>query len=377
LEKFDIIIIGGGIAGLSTALHLCRETDATLLLLEKSFIGDPTKTSPFTFPDIVERFGLSDAVLQKYTRFVYRSPTGVAACFEYENPTFVTLDYQKMCNIIFNQIRKEGNVEVMEKTKVLDLEIQNDFLSTATLRLTLSNSTDASCNVLCDASGCNFFTLRKLGIKIPSLYSHPYGELLAGCKIEDPNEMCIFAGNKYGNGGGWLYPIDRNMARFGFATVTCSPIYPRDIVERNFENAKRDFYPCNEMLAGAEKTRSEFGTIPIEPLKKFVYGQILMVGDAAGQATPWYGEGIRPALESGEMCGKTIAEACQKGKFRRKTLKRYQHLWDDEKRKAYSLARAESYFRNQEQWDNSVRLQASLTREEMLGIIRYNKWPRR
>lgn len=373
LEKYDIAIVGGGIAGLSTALHICRKVDAAILLVDKNIIGNPTKTSPFTFPDIVHRFHLSDAVLQRYKRFTYRSPTGITASFEYENTAFVTLDYHKACNIMLNRIRKEANVRVLEKTEASDLEIFN-----TDLKLTLSNSTRISCKVLVDASGSSFFASRKLRIRLPNFYSHPYGELLDGCKIEDPEEICIFAGKKYGNGGGWLYPINTKTARFGFATITNSPIYPKDTVEENFRKAIQDFYPYNIMLASSKRKRSEFGTIPIGPLKKFVYGQIVIVGDAAGQATSWYNEGIRPALESGEICGNTIAEAYEKGKFREATLIKYQHLWDVKNRKKYSIDKkraAKNFFRNQDQWDNSVRYQASLAPDEMMAIIRYNRWP--
>lgn len=374
LEKYDIVIIGGGIAGLSTALPISSKAEATLLLVEKGSAGDRTKTSPFTFPDIVQRFHLSDAILQKYTRFTYRSPTGVVASFKYEKPPFVTLDYQKACNILLNQITKKNNVKVLEKTEALD------FKATKTdLKLTLSNSTTVSCDFLVDASGSSFFASHQLGNKLPSLYSHPYGEFLGGCEIEDPEEMCIFSGVKYGNGGGWMYPIDKKTARFGFATVTTSNTYPKDIVERNFREAIRNFKPYNEMLAGAKRKRSEFGTIPIGPLKKFVHKRIALVGDAAGQATSWYNEGVRPALESGEMCGNAIVEAYEKGKLSETTLTKYQRLWETRNKKSYSRGTrgASRTFlrRSQEDWDNSIRYQASLSRDEMVAIIRYNRWP--
>ncbi len=374
MEKYSITIIGGGIAGLSTAHSISSKTEATLLIVEKGTAGDPTKTSPFTFPDTVQRFHLSNAVLQKYTRFTYRSPTGVVASFKYEKPPFVTLDYQKACSILLNQVTKKNNVKVLEKTEALD------FKTTKTdLKLTLSNSTTVSCDLLVDASGSNFFASRKLGIRLPSLYSHPYGEFLEGCEIEDPEEMCIFSGIKYGNGGGWMYPIDKETARFGFATVTTSTAYPRDIVERNFREAIKNFKPYNKMLTGAKRKRLESGTIPIGPLKKFVHKRIALVGDAAGQATSWYNEGVRPALEGGEMCGNAIVEAYQKGKLGDTALTEYQHLWETRNKKSYSRGTrgaSKTFFgRSQEDWDNSIRHQASLSPDEMIAIIRYNRWP--
>jgi len=370
--------VGGGISGLSTALSICGKMDATILLIEKGEIGDSSKTSPFTFPDVIKQFNLSDAVLQKYTRFTYKSPTGVSASFEYEIPAFVTINYQKMCNILLNRVRKAGSVTVLDNVAALDLEETRTLFSTESLKLTLSNSDKISCDILVDASGSSFFAATKLGLKLPALYSHPFGEFLEACKIEDPTELCIFTGNKYGNGGGWFYPIDGRTARFGFAAITKSRTFPKDVVENNLKKAIHDFYPYNEMLMGSKCKRTEFGTIPIGSLQRFVWGRILIVGDAAGQATPWYQEGIRPALEGGQLCGETIVEAYKRGSFRRKFLMKYQHIWDDKNKQSYAYAkeRATSYFRNQEQWDNSVRYQASLTPREMMGIIRYCHFPR-
>jgi flavin-dependent dehydrogenase len=378
VEKYDIAVVGGGAAGLSTALSICKKTEASVLIVEKGKIGDPKKTSPFTFPDVVKRFGLSDAVLQEYRKYSYVSPNGLSASFKFEKPVFATIDYEKMCETMLRRAANEkGTLTVFEKVEALDYKAPSHLFSTRPLEMVLSNSTRVVCNVLVDASGSSFFVANKLGMSLPALYSHPYGEFLEECKIEDPEEMCIFTGNKYGNGGGWLYPIGKKAARFGFATITRSRTYPKDKVESYFKKALRDFYPYNEMLAGSKSKRREFGTIPIGPLKKLVIGQILIVGDAAGQATPWYNEGVRPALEGGQMCGETIVEAYKEGEFSRKTLMKYQHVWDDKNRRAYAYSKMHArYFKNQEQWDNSVRYYTSLTPCEMMGLIRHCHFPR-
>jgi menaquinone-9 beta-reductase len=55
--------------------------------------------------------------------------------------------------------------------------------------------------------------------------------------------------------------------------------------------------------------------------RKIVDDGILLIGDAAGMAYAQSGEGIRPAIESGLLAAKAIAEA--RGVYRRENLERY------------------------------------------------------
>jgi len=58
--------------------------------------------------------------------------------------------------------------------------------------------------------------------------------------------------------------------------------------------------------------------------RKIVDDGILLIGDAAGMAYSQSGEGIRPAIESGLLAAKAIAEA--RGTYRRENLERYRNL---------------------------------------------------
>ncbi|MFQ6063899.1 MAG: NAD(P)/FAD-dependent oxidoreductase [Candidatus Bathyarchaeia archaeon] len=374
--KYDIGIVGAGMAGLSTALYICSRTDATVLMVDKKKIGDPTKSSPFTFPDIVENYNLQGAVIQGYTKFTFRSPQGVSSSFEFDKPAFVTFDYEKACDILLRRIKKEGNVEIYESISVLSFELGKPSNNKGNRILMLEDGTKSSVDVLVDSSGSAFLGAETLGQQLPPLYSHAYGEVLRGCSVEDPSEMHILSGRKYGNGGGWFYPMDTQTARYGFATVTRSRHYPKKIVKANFGRACKDFSPYSEMVQDAETLRPEFGTIPIGPLKNFVFDRLLIVGDAAGQATPWYCEGIRPALEGGKICGKVIARAYEQRDYSRKVLGEYQREWDALNRYRYSMAMRRStfqWFRRQEFWDSGVKKTALFEPSELISTIRYGE----
>src|SRR5208283_357526 len=75
--------------------------------------------------------------------------------------------------------------------------------------------------------------------------------------------------------------------------------------------------------------------------KRNVVGEgFLLVGDAAGLAAPYSGEGIRPAIESGLLAAKTILAAG--GQYRRKWLESY---------RAHLFGRRESPWRS---WTTSI-----------------------
>jgi flavin-dependent dehydrogenase len=371
MTKYDVAIVGGGVAGLSVALHLCSRVDATILLVEKGNVGDPTKTSPCTFVETIEKYSLQEAVAQKYTKFTYRSPTGVSVSFDLDDPIFVTIDYEKTCKMLHKRIRNNGNVEIVENTDALNCKTQKNFFRTKNLILDLSNGETVTADILVDTSGKSFFAARNLGIPRPPFYSHAYGEFLEDCDIENPEEWSLIAGMKYGNGGGWFYPVGNRMARYGFATVTKSVDYPKDVVENNFKTAREEFHPYNEITRDARTRRLECGTIPLGVLKKFVFGRILIVGDAAAQATPGFCEGIRPALESGELCAQAIVEAYKQRNYSSKNLNKYQKAWDAKNRRRYLDARKRVlWFKGQEAWDTGIRWWQQLPASKIVSLIK-------
>ena len=91
------------------------------------------------------------------------------------------------------------------------------------------------------------------------------------------------------------------------------------------------------------------GWIPAEPLRKTVYNDMVLVGDAAGHTHPITGAGIFAAVTGGRMAGKWAARAIQENKL--ELLARYDEEWRD--LMGDTLNRAYSRRQHMEQhWDD-------------------------
>jgi flavin-dependent dehydrogenase len=116
------------------------------------------------------------------------------------------------------------------------------------------------------------------------------------------------------------------------------------------------------------------GFIPGElfPGQRVAHG-LLIIGDAAGQASALAGEGIRFAMEMGELAARTAAEALSRGGPRKEGLARAHREWDRRHGRNFRIAmeinrRMASF--SDPQWDKAVRYTARLTDKQFLQFLK-------
>jgi geranylgeranyl reductase family protein len=81
--------------------------------------------------------------------------------------------------------------------------------------------------------------------------------------------------------------------------------------------------------------------IPLGGIKRTIRsGRILLVGDAAGFADPFHGEGISYAILSGKLAAKAVSDVIRTGRDDAKTLTWYQHECERVIRKNLHVARS-------------------------------------
>jgi len=123
-------------------------------------------------------------------------------------------------------------------------------------------------------------------------------------------------------GYGWLFP-KKNLANVGLG-LRKTPGAGKSIrclLERFVTR-----------LVAKDKVKAEpkgytAGWIPAEPVRKAVYGNVLLAGDAAGQTHPITGAGIFAAVTCGQMAGKWAARAAAQAD--NDLLAQYDVQWQD------------------------------------------------
>jgi len=369
--KSDVIVIGGGLAGLNSAYRLLENEKLKVVLVEKqrSSRNNPAR---FTFDDVVNKYNLDDCVLAAYNGFGMLTYNGAKTLHRYENKIFVALDYNKSCIKIFNKIKIKKNFNYYNG-RVTDIYRSDKYINVKLLTGEIFQS-----QLLIDASGKTHLAHNILGEQSPKLYSHSFGQTFVNCNNENISDA-YFIGSSvdYGSGGGWFYPLGKKKASVGFALITESSRFPKEILTKKYNKGIREVHPVCDYLSKAKAIQYEVGTIPIQPVSKFYFDRILVVGDAAGQATSWTCMGIEPALENSDFAAYIARKAFDKNDFSSNLLSEYQDLWERENKKTFNhieKQKTKIWFLGEEVWDFIVEKDLNLlSSSEFLERIRYNK----
>jgi len=373
LDSFDIAIIGGGLAGLSAAVAVGADSDARVVLIDKDVgCNNPT---PLTFCGVVQRFGLEDSVVNRYQGFSLHSPLGSQSFHYYSDFPLVSLDYRWACYILLTHAQQSLGFTWHRGYATGLARDREEWI------VSLNGSRQIRARLLIDASGRAHFAAHCLHLAGPRMYSHCYGQLFTGCQVTShrlTEDICLslVGSERFGNGRGWCYPLGAGRVSFGFASVTDSPRYPLKLVRERYQRALKEFAPYADLLARGKPGLVERGSIPIGPVRRFVYDGLMLVGDAAGQATPWACMGVEPALVNGQTCGRVAAQAFKRGDFRARVLREYEVIWAQANRRSYrqgTILAPLQWTQSEEVWDEITASHSRFTSQEMLAYLRYNE----
>ncbi len=373
MEKADVVIVGGGVAGLAVALTLCSESNLDVVLVEERSVGS-NRAVPAVFQEVIGEFGLEDSVLRYYTQFAFCSPLGPVARFDYRWEALAALDYRRACQVLYEQAAVHG-LELRRVRAVNWSPATPDPLQP--LFVHLDDGSTIQTQVLIDASGQAQWAARQLQIRLSPYHSICHGELLTNCSIEDTFTLWFLAADgQYGNGGGWFYPVGEDSASMGYAIIAREPHQP-EASSVGYKAAKQGFRPFADWVREGVTRRMEGGVIPVGRIGRFVDHRVLIVGNAAGQANPWCMMGVNAALENGRLCAQGVLRAFARQRFDRSMLAEYERRWSRSNRERFWRATSviEPVFleRSADEWARFIAAYREWTPEQQLRQLRDNR----
>jgi flavin-dependent dehydrogenase len=311
----DVIIVGSGPAGISTALHLVQilpELKNKILVLEAKCHPRPKLCAGGILQDgeyILKKLGLDcsevPSLKVNQAHFLYE---GRGICIARFMGSFIVVRRDEFDAWLVNEARKRG-INVLEENRVLHVEPDGRGMRVKTDR------GEYFSRIVVGADGVNSLVRRSIVKKSKSGSSQSTtleimvtpGEFPKGFTVQPNQAFFDFSIISKGvQGYIWKFPTREN----GLPACTRGIYHARVISKRSPESLQAIL---GRQLAGEKININDFELQgkPIrffEPKGTFSAPGVVLVGDAAG-VDPIYGEGISFALGYGELAAAEIKEA--------------------------------------------------------------------
>jgi len=294
MEKYDIIVVGAGPAGLSFASRI--EDKRVLVIDRKEKLGVPVKSSAGTFTETLTEFDLKDAVCHSSRGFRIILDNGFVKEFLYEKPVLHTLNFTKTLTILAERARR--NCDILHPVSVDKVRIEDGKIKDIE---TSENSFKA--DLFIDASGEKRVLLKHLN---PSYYKKQW--LVHGLEYEltkldfNPEYFDFFFGNNLmPEGYCWIFPTSTTSARIGLGKLIPDQGGRRKI---KLKDAFQNFISSNVVTVKNfhedDIVETHRGIMTYyKPLRNAYFKNCFVIGDASSQSSCLLGEGIRFSLKSG------------------------------------------------------------------------------
>ncbi len=325
LIETDVLVIGAGPAGSSTAKHAALNGADVILIDKKSEIGAPKRCA-----EGVSKDGLSKLGIEPNSRWVTKELSGVRLVSPNGTDVWMREDQVKLPEAGYILERK-----VFDKFMAMDAARAGATIMIKTLARGMRKDYDGYI-VSCESMGEDFEIKAKIvvGADGPESRVGRWGGLktavkpknmesgiqfeMVGLEMEDPNCIEFYFGSVAPGGYAWIFPKGDDIANVGLGIV--STFTDKSAYEHLLEFVKN--CPATK---NAQPVELNIGGDPVGGmLKNLVKDHLMIVGDAAGHVNPLTGGGIITALEAGMYAGEVAATAVKEDNFSEKRLIEYQ-----------------------------------------------------
>lgn len=369
VEKYDIVIVGGGPAGLSAAYAAAKFNARAILFEKDASIAHNIRTSGVTWIEEIEKLGISRDHYNPIKNYSFISPSNEVN-IRGNDATACVLDVRSVYqHLAF--LAAEAGSEIMVKSNVINVVINsNNRISGLKIR-TPKGDMMINCDLVIDASGFHSFIARKIGM-VNEWKRYGLGaEYECYCENVDSETLVFMVGGEYSDAGyAWIFPLSKKRIRIGVGIGR--PESNADPLEKLNSIIEKKLKPLDK-IDKVQPIEFHSGIIPNEGIRKSTVSDgLILVGDSAGQANPLVLEGIRYAIEFGRLAGEVGAKSLAQNS-KRESLLEYEKIWKNKvESKINSALKVQSKWigLDDKKWDKEIEILKDMSQEEFLDFIK-------
>jgi len=376
VERVEVLVVGGGPAGLSAARAVAAAGRETLVIERQPTIGEHVRTSGVTALETTERLGAPPELRHEveHLRFCTRDEEVV---LDLERRRLCVLDVRAFYRWLAEQARAAG-AQVETDAAATDVRRADSGLVECHLRRAGGEVSVVIASVVVDASGYRASVSRQTGLHTGFDRFGVGAEYeLEAPRVSQEAAVLVLDESIAPAGYAWAFPWGEARVRLGVglhhADVRDNPRVQLRTLHANAGTFGLD-------LGGSAVRESHFGLIPAQGrAARVVADGLVAVGDAAGQGTLVVGEGIRTGIRAGEVAGDVIHSALKRGSVSRDALLPYETWCERELGRSFRAAevlnRRLSEFGDRE-WSSALRVLRGMPADLVLDLLE-SRFPRR
>lgn len=300
----DVLVVGAGPAGSSTALFAAKHGLKTILIEEHPEVGFPVQCAEAIGSSLIPKLPIK--IPKKQLKWVidgmYLWADGIAVIKKGGVWSGYSINRHEWDSWLATLACREG-VKLLTNSKLETLTFEKNHFITEAYVNSNGRQLQIIPKFLVAADGVDSTILDLLKVREKNAIGYVRSFEMKNIDLHYPTLDQIYFGDFAPHAYAYIFPLSRSKANVGVGTI---------YGEKRLDDLFEKFFQLDlvkKQVTRAKKVVEKSGRAPIKPLsKKTTYGNIFLVGDAANQNIKPFIEGNLPSVVCGSILGSFLRD---------------------------------------------------------------------